>query len=132
ACRAESFDFIIAEQVLGASEPDRAWIIVEHRVERRDFVCDQRALISLESRPHFGDYVREINLHVGMLLPRCLQVAGAAAHFSSSTRGHKGGSITPAPSALPPRPVSPRHRQCAAPGPRARGRRRSGLRSEAV
>src|SRR6266849_5310060 len=64
ASSAEGLDLRIPEQVLAAAEPDRAGIIVEHGIERRDIVCNERAFIGLEGGLHFGDDVREVDVHV--------------------------------------------------------------------
>ena len=41
---------------------------MEHGVERRNIVGDERAFVGLEGRPHFGDDVGEVDVHGGMPL----------------------------------------------------------------
>ena len=48
----------IAEQVLGAAEPDGAGIVAKQRIERIDIVRHQRALVAVECAPYLGDDIR--------------------------------------------------------------------------
>jgi Protein of unknown function (DUF3631) len=63
--RAERLDPVVAEQGLGATEPDGSGIVAKQRVEGLDVVRHQRTLIAVECAPHLGDDIRQIDFHEG-------------------------------------------------------------------
>src|ERR1700752_1403121 len=65
---AERLDLVVAVQIFTDAVADRLRRIAEDRVEHVEIVCDQRLLIAVERRPHFGHDLRQVDLHLKLLM----------------------------------------------------------------